>query len=96
MTELRGVDDGLAALRGGDIARYRFAPGEAEREAWGQALFALSHAKFHPRGDKTETARTALRRLALAAGALVTIRGAVRDRASRPGAPRAGVEKEAS
>ena len=75
MTELLGVDDGLAALHGGDIARYRFASGGAERDAWGRALFALTSAKFHPRLDKTEAARSALRRLAWAAGALVTIRG---------------------
>jgi hypothetical protein len=75
MTELLGVDDGLAALHGGDVGRYRFAPGGAERDAWGTALFALTSAKFHPRLDKTEAARSALRRLASAAGALVTIRG---------------------
>jgi hypothetical protein len=56
MTELLGVDDGLLALNGGDIGRYRFAPGGAERDAWGAALFALTRAKFHPRLDKTEVA----------------------------------------
>jgi hypothetical protein len=74
MTALRGVDDGLLALNHGDIGRYRFAPGGAEREAWGAALFALTRAKFHPRPDKTEAARSALRSLAAACGALVTIR----------------------
>jgi len=74
MTELLGVDDGLLALNNGDIGRYRFAPGGAERDAWGAALFALTRAKFHPRLDKTEVARMALRKLAAASGALVTIR----------------------
>ena len=52
---------------------YRFASRGGEREAWSTALYALTRAKFHPRGDKTEEARSALRRLAFAAGALVTI-----------------------
>jgi hypothetical protein len=82
MTELLGVDDGLTALHGGDIGRYRFAPSGAERDAWGMALFALTRAKFHPRLDKTEAARSALRRLAFAAGALVTIRDGARRRAA--------------
>jgi hypothetical protein len=82
MTELLGVDDGLAALHGGDIGRYRFAFGGAERDAWGRALFALTSAKFHPRLDKTEAARSALRGLASAAGALVTIRGSAERGAS--------------
>src|SRR3954454_11431908 len=85
------VDEGLHVMQRGPIARYRFASRGGEREAWSTALYALTRAKFHPRGDKTEEARSALRRLAFAAGALVTItRGRTfsperRTRALEPG-----------
>jgi hypothetical protein len=83
MRELVDVDEGLAALHGGELRRYRFAGGGVEREAWGSALFALTNAKFHPRPKQTEAARSALRRLALAAGALVTIRSCETARSAR-------------
>ena len=73
MAPIADVDEGLHVMQRGPIARYRFASRGGEREAWSTALYALTRAKFHPRGDKTEEARSALRRLAFAAGALVTI-----------------------
>jgi len=73
MAPIADVDEGLHIIQRGPIARYRFASRGGEREAWSTALYALTRAKFHPRGDKTEEARSALRRLAFAAGALVTI-----------------------
>jgi len=73
MAPVVSVDEGLQVIQRGPIARYRFASRGGEREAWSTALYALTRAKFHPRGDKTEEARSALRRLAFAAGALVTI-----------------------
>ena len=73
MAPVVDVDEGLHVMQRGPIARYRFASRGGEREAWSTALYALTRAKFHPRGDKTEEARSALRRLAFAAGALVTI-----------------------
>jgi len=74
MAPVVDVDEGLHVIQRGPIARYRFASRSGgEREAWSTALYALTRAKFHPRGDKTEEARSALRRLAFAAGALVTI-----------------------
>src|SRR3954451_13792978 len=86
------VDEGLRATRRGPIARYRFASRSGgEREAWSTALYALTRAKFHPRGYKTEESRSALRRLAFAAAALVPItRGRTfsperRTRALEPG-----------
>ncbi|HZY21645.1 MAG TPA: hypothetical protein VFE80_04520 [Beijerinckiaceae bacterium] len=92
MAPVVDVDEGLHVMQRGPIARYRFASRSGgEREAWSTALYALTRAKFHPRGDKTEEARSALRRLAFAAGALVTItRGRTfsperRTRALEPG-----------
>ena len=73
MAPVADIDEGLHVMQRGPIARYRFAGRGGEREAWSTALYALTRAKFHPRGDKTEEARSALRRLAFAAGALVTI-----------------------
>src|SRR4051812_46873179 len=74
MAPVVDVDEGVHVIQRGPIARYRFASRSGgEREAWSTALYALTRAKFHPRGDKTEEARSALRRLAFAAGALVTI-----------------------
>ena len=71
MAHVISVDEGLHVMQRGPIARYRFASRGGEREAWSTALYALTRAKS--RGDKTEEARSALRRLAFAAGALVTI-----------------------
>jgi hypothetical protein len=70
--ELVDVNDGLQALQMGAIGRYRFDPRGCEREAWSTALDALARAKFEPRPDYTGRARSALRTLAIAAGALVT------------------------
>ena len=70
-TELADVDDGLRALHAGSLGRYRFGPQGCEQEEWGAALDALAQAKFQPRSENTESARSALRTLALAAGALV-------------------------
>lgn len=82
MTQIVDVDDGLELMQRGAIGRYRFARrGGGERKEWSTALYALTRAKFHPRGDKTEEARSALRALAFAAGALVTIS---RARAAAP------------
>ena len=81
MAQVVDVDEGLQAMQRGPIGRYRFAGRGGEREAWSTALYALTRAKFHPRGDKTEEARSALRKLAVAAGALVTI---TRARAGAP------------
>jgi len=64
---------------GGDLAKYRFESDGDERELWGTALFALARAKFRPNLERTEAARSALRNLASASGALVTIREAARD-----------------
>lgn len=82
MSQIVDVDEGLQVMRRGQIGRHRFARRGAERAEWSAALYALTRAKFHPRGDKTEAARSALRALALAAGALVTIER------SRPAMPR--------
>src|SRR3954468_9449800 len=74
ITPVVDVDEGLPVIQRGPIARYRFpSRSGGEREAWSTALYALTRAKFHPRGDKTEEARSALRKLAFAAGAVVTI-----------------------
>jgi hypothetical protein len=79
MIQLRCVDDGLSSLLRGDLGKYRFESDGAEREIWGTALFALARAKFRPSVERTEAARSALRNLASASGALVTIREAARE-----------------
>jgi hypothetical protein len=73
MAPVVDVDEGLQVMQRGPLRSYRFAGRGVEREAWSTALYALTRAKFYPRGDKTEEARSALRKLAFAAGALVTI-----------------------
>jgi hypothetical protein len=78
MIQLRCVDDGLSSLRRGDLGKYRFESDGDEREIWGTALSALASAKFRPSVERTEAARSALRNLASASGALATIREAPR------------------
>jgi hypothetical protein len=75
MAQIGDVDEGLQVMQRGPIGRYRFVQGGGEREAWTTALYALTRAKFHPSGAKTDEARSSLRALAVEAGALVTIRG---------------------
>lgn len=89
MMQIVDVDEGLQVIQRGRIGRYRFARRGGERAEWSAALYALTRAKFHPRGDKTEEARSALRTLACAAGALVTIN---RTRAAAPGRAETGLE----
>jgi hypothetical protein len=67
------VDAALAALHRGDLGAFRFQKNHRERAEWTQALYALTRAKFDPNPDKIETARSALRSLAAASGALVTV-----------------------
>jgi hypothetical protein len=67
------VDAALAALHRGDLGAFRFQKNHCERAEWTQALYALTRAKFDPNPDKIETARSALRNLAAASGALVTV-----------------------
>src|SRR5215207_9473524 len=67
------VDAALAALHRGDLGAFRFQKNHREGAEWTQALYALTRAKFDPNADKIETARSALRNLAAASGALVTV-----------------------
>src|SRR3954447_23083325 len=52
MAPVVDVDEGLHVMQRGPIARYRFASRGGEREAWSTALYALTRAKFHPRGEQ--------------------------------------------
>ena len=73
---LSDVDAALAALPRGDLRAFRFDKNHGERAEWARALYALTRAKFNPHPDKTEAARSALRNLAEAAGAFVTLQHA--------------------
>ena len=67
------VDAALVALHRGDLGAFRFQKNHRERAEWTQALYTLTRAKFDPNPDKIETARSALRNLAAASGALVSV-----------------------
>src|SRR5829696_8334276 len=67
------VEAALAALHRGDLGAFRFQKNHRERAEWTQALYALTRAKFDPNSDNIEAARSALRNLAAASGALVTV-----------------------
>ena len=73
MLILGDVDAALAALHRGDLGAFRFEKNHFERAEWTKTLYALTQAKFDSSSDKIEAGRSALRNLAEASGALVTV-----------------------